>query len=339
MSTFLRRQINWIRPQTMKAVRVNTIGAPSVLQVENIPVPEIRDGECLIMNTFAGLNFIDTYYRSGLYAKPLPFTVGVEGAGIIVETSESALRLGFDVGRAVVYFAGESYAEYTVVSSDKLIAVPDDFPLDIATALTTQGCTAHYLVSSSFPLKQGDTCLVHAASGGTGQLVVKMAKLRGATVIATVSSDEKAQIARACGADYVIKYTDGVVERVMELTQNQGVDVVYDGVGLSTWQQSLQCAKVRGYCVFFGNASGPIPPVNLGLLAAKSLFITRPKLGDYMRTPEEISWRIQEVFGWIKRGEINVVIDRLFSLEEAEQGHQYIESRQTLGKVLFKIRD
>jgi NADPH2:quinone reductase len=323
----------------MRAVQVHATGAPDVLQVHHVPLPHLEEGECLVRNSFAGLNFLDTYFRSGLYPRPLPYISGSEGAGIVVETTQTAHDLGVTVGSRVVYFAEKTYAEYTAVKHDKLLHVPDDITLDLATALLIQGFTAHYLVNSTFSLKPGDSCLVHAASGGTGQLVVRLAKLKGAVVFGTVSSDEKAQLARNLGADHVFKYDEDYVSQIKNLTQGQGVDVVYDSVGQTTWQKSIEVVKIRGHIAFYGSASGPVPSLQIFLLNQKSLTITSPTLTGYMLTKEERDWRSREVFDLARSGEINVVINKVYSLEEAAEGHRFIESRQTTGKVLYKILD
>jgi NADPH2:quinone reductase len=330
---------DWVHPESMRAVQVHTTGKPDVLQVHHVPLPHLEDGECLVRNSFAGLNYIDTYYRSGLYTRPLPFISGVEGAGIVVETTQTAHDAGVTVGSRVVYFGDKTYAEYTAVKHDNLLHVPDDISLDLATALLIQGFTAHFLVNSTYTLKPGDSCLVHAASGGTGQLVVRLAKLKGAVVFATVSSDEKAQIARNLGADHVFKYDEDYVSQIKNLTQGQGVDVVYDSVGQTTWQKSFEAVKIRGHIAFYGSASGPIPPLQIFHLNQKSLTITAPMLASYMQTREERDWRTREVFDLVRSGELNIVINKVYSLEEAAEGHRFIESRQTTGKVLYKILD
>jgi NADPH2:quinone reductase len=331
--------LGWTRPESMKAVRVNAHGGPEVLQVENIPVPQVQDGQCLVRNAYAGVNIFDTYMRGGLFPVPTPFTIGLESAGIIVETTNLAHEAGFHAGQRVLYYGQESTAEYVVTPFGQLIHIPDEISLSVATSVLIQGFTAHYLTNSTFEVKAGHTILIHAASSGVALFVIKIAKQKGARVIGTVSSDEKAEIARNAGADFVFKYDEDFVSQVKQITQGEGADVVYDSLGLSTWHQSLASAKIRGVVVSFGNATGPVPPINVHELFAKNLSIVAPSLNHYMSTPEEIAWRAREVFDLVRTHGSIITINRYFTLEEVSEAHQVIFSRQTTGKLLIKIRD
>jgi NADPH2:quinone reductase len=320
----------------MQAVRVHETGGPEELRFEDAPLPEPGQGEVRVKVAACGLNYIDTYHRTGLYPQPLPFTPGLEFAGAIDALGPGVS--GWQVGDRVATASGiGGYAQFALAPAAKLVRVPAGVTFDQAAALMLQGMTAHYLAYSTYPLKPGDTCLIHAAAGGVGLLLVQIAKRAGARVFGTASTAEKAALAEAAGADVVIRYTEeNFVERVRELTDKRGVDVVYDSVGASTWEGSLDCLRPRGMMVTFGNASGPVQPISPLLLSAKgSIFLTRPTLAYYIATPEELAWRAGDLFNWVAAGELNVRIDRRFPLAEAADAHRALEGRQTAGKVLL----
>ncbi len=320
----------------MKAVRIHAPGGPEVMRYEDVPLPEPAPDQVRIKVAAAGVNFIDTYHRSGLYSVPLPFTLGVEVAGT-VDAVGSAVQ-GIAVGERVVSgFQPGGYAEYMVVAADRVVPVPAEVDLQLAAAAILQGMTAHYLTHSTFPLAAEHTALIHAAAGGTGQLVVQMAKQRGARVIGTASTEAKAELARAAGADEVILYTEeDFVAAVKRMTDGAGVDVVYDSVGQTTFAGSLDCLKRRGYLVLFGQSSGPVPPVDLNILNPKgSLYVTRPSLAHYTATRDELLWRAGDVMQGIAQGTLRVRIGHTFALHEAAQAHAVLEGRGTVGKVLL----
>ena len=320
----------------MKAIQVQEVGDPNVLQYVDAPLPEPGAGEARVKIEVAGVNFIDTYHRRGWYPLPLPFTPGVEGAGIVDAVGEGVTEVA--VGDEVAYgMSTGSYAEYAIVPSRILVHRPAGVNAQHGAAAMIQGMTAHYLACSTYPLKPGDTCLVHAAAGGTGALLVQIAKLRGARVLGTVSTDEKARIAEAAGADAAIRYTEvDFAEAVRDLTDGEGVEVVYDSVGIATFDKSLDCLKPRGYMVLFGQASGVVPTLDPQVLNQKgSLFLTRPTLASHMLTRSELEGRASDVFNWIAEGNLEFRIDRTFPLEDAEGAHTYLEARQTKGKVLL----
>lgn len=320
----------------MRAVRVHEAGDPEVLGIDNIPAADPRPGQVRVRVVAAGLNFIDVYQRSGLYEIPLPATLGMEGAGTVdvVGPGVEALRRGDRVA-----FTGcpGAYAETIVAPAAKLVRVPETIDLEIAAAVMLQGITAHYLATSTFALSPDHTALVLAAAGGVGHLLVQVARQRGARVIATASTTEKAELAHTYGADAVILYRDeDMVEAVRELTGGEGVHVVYDSVGRDTLHQSLDCLRPRGYCVLYGQSSGPVDPVDPRMLADKgSLFLTRPGIGHYIADRAELEWRTRELFGWIASGQVQVRIDRRWPLEGAAEAHAYMEAGKTRGKVLL----
>jgi NADPH2:quinone reductase len=303
----------------------------------DIPAPSPGPGQILIKIAFSGVNYIDTYYRTGLYKSELPIDIGMEAAGV-VESVGPDVR-GFAAGQRVAYcMARGSYAEYAVVPASQVVKLPDGIALDIAAAALLQGMTAHYLTHSTFSLKAGDTALVHAAAGGAGLLVVQMARMLGARVIGTVSTEAKAAMAREAGANEVVLYnTQDFAAEAKRLTGGRGVDVVYDSVGAATFLKSLDSLRPRGMLVSFGNASGPVPAVEPLLLSQKgSLFLTRPTLSHYAATPEELQWRAGEVLNWIAAGRLKIHIHRIYNLAEAAQAHLDLESRATSGKLLLK---
>jgi NADPH2:quinone reductase len=320
----------------MKAIRVHQYGGVEVLSYEDIPVPEPGAGEARVKIEAIGLNYVDVYQRAGLYQLKLPFTLGMEGAGIVdaVGRDVSEVKVGDRVAYSMVPGA---YAEYAVVPSSRLVPLPKNIDSRSAAATMLQGKTAHYLTHSTYPLKTGDTALVHAAAGGVGLLLVQIAKRRGATVFGTVSTEEKAGLAREAGADDIILYTQtDFAAEIKRLTNGRGVNVVYDSVGQSTFDKSLDCLRPRGYMVLFGQSSGPVPPFNLGTLAAKgSLFVTRPTLAHYAITREELLQRANDLFNWIASGQLKLRIDKTFPLAEAAEAHRLLEGRKTTGKVLL----
>ena len=328
----------------MKAVAINEFGGPEVLKLGDWENPRPASDEALVKLEYAGINFIDVYMRSGHYARshtyktPLPMTIGMEGGGTVVAlgAAVSDLRIGDRVAYCIVR---GSYAQYAAVPAWKLVKVPESVPLPIATALMLQGFTAHYLSHSAFPLAPGHTCLIHAGAGGVGQLLIQLAKQRGATVIATVGSPEKAQIAKARGADHVVLYREtDFREEVMRITAKQGVHVVYDAVGKDTISKSIRSLRRRGVCINYGGASGLVESVQpLELAEAGSVFFTRPHLADYISTREELAARAADLFAAYGSGKLTVAIDREFPLASAAEAHRYIESRATRGKLLLQI--
>lgn len=320
----------------MKAIRVHQYGGLDALSYDDVDVPQPGAGEVRIKIGAAGLNFIDTYKRAGVYKSALPLILGEEAAGTV--DAIGAGVIDFSVGDAVAYCMHTgAYADYAVVPAWKVVKVEGAISSQTAAAVMLQGLTAHYLATSTYPLQAGDTALIHAAAGGTGALLVQMAKIRGARVIGTVSTEEKAEIARAAGADEIIFYTQqDFVAETKRITNGKGVDVVYDGVGKSTFMKGLDCLRPRGYAVLFGGASGQVEPFDLQLLNAKgSLFTTRPSLGAYIQTRDELLGRTNQMFGWINDGKLTVRVDQSFALRDAAKAHAYIEGRETKGKVLL----
>lgn len=320
----------------MKAVRVHQVGGPEVMLYEDVPKVEPGQGEVQVKIEAAGVNFIDIYHRTGLYSLPAPFTLGLEAAGIVEAVGPGVTQ--FSPGDRVAYSAQQgAYAEYAIVPEAKLVPVPGDLDLRLAAAALLQGMTVHFLTRSTYPLKAGETALVHAAAGGVGLLLVQMAKQLGATVIGTVSTEEKARQAREAGADHVILYSQTDFEtETKNLTGGKGVDVVYDSVGQATFEKSLNVLKMRGMMVLFGQSSGPVAPFNPGILASKgSLFLTRPLLFHYIAEREDLLWRAREVFDALAAKKLKVHIDRELPLAEASQAHQLLAERQTVGKLLL----
>lgn len=320
----------------MKLIRVHQFGDPGVLSYEDAPLPTPAVGQVRVKVRAAGVNYIDTYQRSGLYRMALPFTPGQEAVGMVDAVGDGVD--GVHIGDRVAFaFVQGAYADYVVVNVEKLVRLsPEDDDL-LAVASMTQGMTAHYLSHDTFPLQPGQTALIHAAAGGTGMMLVQFAKMRGARVIGTVSTPEKAEWALENGADEVILYTvQDFVAEVKRLTDGKGVDVVYDSVGKDTFEGSLNCLRPRGFMVLFGQSSGAVPPVDPQTLAGKgSLFLTRPTLGNYTHTREEMLMRAEAVLGSIRSGALKVHIDRTFPLEEAAAAHTAISSRATKGKILL----
>jgi NADPH2:quinone reductase len=321
----------------MQAIQVSQVGGPEVLTAVDLPVPAPKANEALVNIKAAGINFIDVYIREGRYPTPLPFISGQEAAGVVTEVGSevTALKPGDRV--AYTSLLG-SYAEYAAVPASRLVKIPDGLDFEQAAAAMLQGMTAHYLVHSSYPLKQGETVLIHAAAGGVGLLLVQMAKKIGARVIATAGTQAKAQLARDAGADECIVYTEADFEaETKRLTDRAGVHVVYDGVGKATFDKDLEVLRPRGYLVLFGGSSGAVPPFDLIKLSQKgSLFITRPTLAHYTATREELEWRANDVLQSIARGELKLRIHKVYPLAEAAQAHRDLEGRKTTGKLLLK---
>jgi NADPH2:quinone reductase len=320
----------------MKAIRVHQPGGPEVLKLEDVPDPRPAAGEALVRLEAIGVNFIEVYQRTGQYRSPLPFTPGAEGAGRVVEVGPDVTGLKVGDRVAGVNFKG-SYAELAVASVERLVVLPDSIDVKLAAAVMLQGMTAHYLAISTYPLTSESHCLIHAAAGGTGLLLCQIAKLRGARIIGTVSTPEKAALATGAGANDVVLYTrQNFVEEARRLTGGRGVHVVYDSVGKSTFDGSLDSLRPRGMMVLFGQSSGPVPPVDPQILNSKgSLYLTRPTVANYTATREELSARASELYGWIVQGSLQVRIDRTHPLADAAKAHAALEGRQTMGKVLL----
>ncbi len=322
----------------MKAIQVKAPGGPEAMELVDVPKPQPGPKDALVKIAVSGVNFIDVYFRIGLYKAPLPITLGNEAAGIV--ESVGAEVTGLAVGQRVAYaMARGSYAEYAVVPAWQLVPIPDHVDFPTAAAAMLQGMTAHYLTHSTWPLKSGDTCLVHAAAGGAGGLTVQMAKMLGARVFGTVSTEEKARIAREHGVDEAILYTTQDFEaETRRLTNGRGVDVVYDSVGKTTFEKSLSSLRPRGLLALFGQSSGAVPPFDASILNAKgSLFLTRPSLAHHVQTREELLWRAGDVLNWLATGKLKLRIDRSYPLAEAAAAHRDLEGRKTSGKVLLTV--
>jgi NADPH2:quinone reductase len=321
----------------MKAIRVHQYGGPEVMQLEELPTPEPGPGQALVNVEACGVNFIDIYKRSGLYKGQLPISLGEEGAGTVEAVGPDVRDV--KVGDRVAWTSVMgSYATHNVIPADRLVPLPEGLKPEDGAAAMLQGMTAHYLSHSTYPLKDGDSCLIQAAAGGVGLLLTQMAKLRGARVFGTVSTEEKARLARDAGADEVILYTrQDFQAEVRRLTDGKGVNVVYESVGKDTFDKSLDCLAPRGYLVLFGQSSGPVAPLDPQVLNTKgSLFLTRPTLGNYTATREELLWRADDVLGWIADGKLKLRVDRTYPLAEAAQAHEALAGRQTTGALLLK---
>jgi len=322
----------------MKCIQVKETGGPEKMELVDVAKPAPGPKQALVRIAASGVNFIDVYFRSGLYKADLPVTLGSEAAGTVE-------AIGPEVGevapgdRVAYAMARGSYAEYAVVPAAQLVKLPGHLDFATAAAAMLQGMTAHYLTHSTYPLRKGDTCLVHAAAGGAGGLIVQMAKMLGARVFGTVSTAEKAEIARRHGADATILYTTQDFEaEVKRLTGGRGVDVVYDSVGATTFDKSLNCLRPRGMLALFGQSSGPVAPFDPTVLNGKgSLFLTRPSLGHYVLTRDELLWRAGDVLNWLDKGQLKLRIDRTYPLAEAAEAHRALEGRRTAGKLLLAI--
>jgi NADPH2:quinone reductase len=320
----------------MKAIQVQKTGGPEVLTMVDLPVPKPKANEAVVKIGASGVNFIDVYFREGRYPTTLPFTDGQEAAGTVTEVGGDVKSV--KVGDRVAYSnVMGSYAEYAAVPADRLVRVPDKITDQQAAAAMLQGMTAHYLINTTYPLKKGETALIHAAAGGVGLLLVQMAKNIGAHVIGTAGTEEKAKLAREAGADEVILYTTQDFEaETKRLTGGKGVHVVYDGVGKSTFEKGLNVLRPRGYMVLFGGASGAVPPFDPIVLSQKgSLFLTRPTLIHYVALREELEQRSGDVLAMIAAGKLKLRISKTYKLEEVQQAHRDLEGRKTTGKILL----
>lgn len=320
----------------MRAVRVHEHGGPEAMRVEELPTPKPGAGQALVKLEASGVNFIDVYQRSGLYKGALPIPLGLEGSGIVEAVGPGVSEV--KVGDRVAYTGVPgAYAEYALAPSARLVTLPAGLTAKDGAAAMLQGMTAHYLVHATYPLKAGETCLIHAAAGGVGLLLCQMARRIGARVIGTVSTEAKARLAKEAGADEVILYTQQDFEaEVKRLTDGRGVQVVYDSVGKTTFEKSLNCLAPRGYMVLFGQSSGPVPVLDPNILNAKgSLFLTRPSLFHYIATREDLLRRAGEVLGWIAAGTLKLRVEKTFPLAEAAEAHRQLEGRKTTGKVLL----
>jgi NADPH:quinone reductase len=320
----------------MKALQVSQPGPPEAMQLVDLPVPEPKSNEALVKIEAIGVNFIDIYHREGRYKLPIPFIPGSEMSGIVEKVGADVkdLEPGDRVAQTGVV---GTYAQYQAVPAARLVKIPEKVDFKTAAAVMLQGATMHYLMRSTYPLKSGETALVHAAAGGMGLLLTQFGKKIGARIIGTVGSDEKAKLARQAGADEVINYSSqDFVAEVKRITNNKGVDVVYDGVGKSTFEGSLNCLRPRGFMVLFGGASGAVPPFDPLVLTQKgSLFLTRPSLTNYIVTREELDWRMNEVLGLVASGDLKIHIGHTYTLADAAQAHRDLEGRKTTGKIVL----
>ena len=320
----------------MKAILVSQPGPPEAMQFVDVPTPEPKPNEALVKIHAIGINFIDVYHREGRYKLPTPFTPGSEMSGVVerIGSDVKELKPGDRVAQTGVV---GSYAEYQSVAADRVVKIPDHVDFKTAAAVMLQGGTMHYLMRTTYPLKGGETALVHAAAGGMGTLLTQLGKKIGARIIGTAGSDEKVKIAKQNGADEVINYSkQDFVAEVKRLTGGKGVDVVYDGVGKSTFEGGLDCLRPRGYMVLFGGASGAVPPFDpLALTAKGSLFLTRPSLNDYIRSRDEYVWRMTEVLNMVATGELKIHLGHTYKLADAPQAHRDLEGRHTTGKSIL----
>jgi NADPH2:quinone reductase len=321
----------------MKALVADPVGGPENLKYIDLPVPEPGEGEVLVKIEAIGVNYIDTYFRAGFYKAPeSPVRLGNEAAGTVVKAGKGT---NWQVGQRVAYaMARGSYAEYAAVPQQFLVELPGDVSFENAAAVMLQGMTAHYLTHSTFPLKPGNACLIHAAAGGAGSMLVQIAKIAGATVIGTVSTSEKAQLATGNGADHIILYTEqDFVAEVKRITNGKGVDVVYDSVGKTTFMKSLDCLRPRGLMATFGQSSGGVGEIDPLILSQKgSLFLTRPSLGNYISDPADLKWRASDLFQWIEQGRLKLRIHQVYRLEDGAEAHRDLEGRKTTGKLLLR---
>jgi NADPH2:quinone reductase len=321
----------------MRAIQVAAVGGPEVLKLVDVPVPEPAAGQVLVKVEACGVNFIDTYLREGRYPVPLPFVPGQEAAGTV--TALGAGVTGFTVGDRVAFNGTRgTYAEFACAPAAELLHIPTGMSTEDAAAVLLQGLTAHYLAHDTYRIQPGDTVLIHAGAGGVGLLLTQMAKRLGARVLTTVSTDDKAALSRAAGADEVILYTQtSFLDEVKRLTDGKGLPVVYDSVGKTTFEDSLRCLRPRGVMALYGASSGAVPPMDPIRLMAGSLFLTRPTLKDYVATRAELERRAAEIFGWVASGELKVRIGHRYPLAEAQQAHRDLEGRRTTGKVLLTM--
>lgn len=319
----------------MRAIRIDNTGGPEVMNVVDIPIPTPGPGQLLVRIDAIGINYIDTYFRRGLYPRALPYVPGDEGSGVIEQVGANVTE--FAPGHRVAWAAAPgSYAEHVLVDASSAIAVPDGVPADQAASALLQGMTAHYLIESTYPAQRGDTVLVHAGAGGVGLLLTQMAVAKGVNVITTVSTDAKAERSTQVGAAHVVRYEEDIAARVREITDGEGVHAVYDGVGADTFEASLASLRIRGTLALFGAASGPVPPMDPQRLnGAGSLFLTRPTLAHHIRDRAELEWRAGDVFDAMSSGALTVEIGARYALEDAATAHTDLESRRTTGSIVL----
>jgi NADPH2:quinone reductase len=320
----------------MHSIQIEEPGGPEVLQWRDTEPVEAGPGQLLVSVVAAGVNYIDTYHRRGIYPLPLPFVPGLEGSGIVEAVGPEVAD--FSAGDRVAWTDQlGSYSEQVVIAAERAVIVPEETPLMTAAATMLQGITAHYLSSDTFELRAGHRCLIHAGAGGVGRLLIQMARRVGAEVFTTVSTDEKARLAREAGATHVINYAEtDFVEEAEQIGGDRSLDVIYDGVGVSTFERGLTLLKPRGLMVLFGQSSGSVPPFDLGTLARLgSLYVTRPTMGSYIATREDLQSRTDKLFGWTANGELEVHIDRTMPLDDAPGAHYALEGRKTTGKILL----
>ena len=322
----------------MRAIQIQKTGGPEVLELVELPIPKPGADQVLVKIVASGVNFIDTYFREGRYPAALPFIPGQEAAGTVVELGKDVT--GFAVGEHVAWNGTRgTYAEYALAPAVDLLKVPAGMNLDDAAAVLLQGLTAHYLAYDTYKIQSGDTVLVHAGAGGVGLLLTQIARMLGAHVITTVSTEEKAALSREAGAEHVVLYTQAdFVVAVKEITGGKGLPVVYDSVGKTTFEDSLKCLRPRGLMALYGGSSGAVPPYDLIKLSTQgSLYVTRPTLKDYVQTRAELEWRAQDVFGWVASGELKVRIGHRYKLADAKLAHEDLCGRKTTGKVLLTM--
>ncbi|KAG6000697.1 hypothetical protein E4U21_005111 [Claviceps maximensis] len=318
-------------PSTMKAIQIAATGGPDVLQLKDVPVPEPSASQVLVKNEFAGVNFIDTYFRTGLYPAQLPMTLGREAAGTVVASQSSRVP----VGARVVYMSTGTYAQYSAVDASSIIQIPEDVSTQKAVAVYLQGLTAWTLIREAANVQPGQWTLVHAAAGGVGILLVQMLRSIGAKVIGTASTAEKCQLAASNGAEWTINSADDVVARVKDITGGHGVDAIFDGVGKATFDADLEMIALKGHLVSFGNASGAVPPVNILKLGAKNVKLVRPVLYGYVTERKDLEEYSSQLFKLVANGKLNVVVHDVYPLSAAARAHVDIESRRTTGKLLI----
>jgi NADPH2:quinone reductase len=320
----------------VKAIRVNAYGGPEALSFEDVAAPVAAAGQAVVRVDAAGVNFIDVYQRMGVYKNAVPFTLGQEGAGVVESVADgvTAVKPGDRVAWTSIMGA---YAQRAAVPAERLVPLPQSMTTKQGAGIMLQGMTAHYLATSTYPLKAGDTCIVHAGAGGVGLLLTQIAKLRGARVITTVSTPEKAQLSKAAGADLVVQYTtDDFEEAAKKATGGKGVQVVYDSVGVTTYMKSFNSLAPRGVLALFGQSSGVVPPIEPGMLAGKgSLYLTRPTLVHYIASNEELRQRAKDLFDWVGSGKLTLRIEHEYPLKDAAEAHRALEGRKTTGKVLL----
>ena len=321
----------------MRAIQVNKTGGPEVLELVELPVPEPATGQVLVKIEAAGVNFIDTYLREGRYVVALPFVPGQEAAGTVAAVGEGVS--GFEVGDRVAWNGTRgTYAEFACAPAAELLKIPDAMSFEQAAAVLLQGLTAHYLAHDTHKIQTGETVLIHAGAGGVGLLLTQMAKRLGARVLTTVSTEEKAELSRKAGADKVVLYTtESFVDEVMRQTHGDGLPVVYDSVGKTTFEDSLKCLRPRGLLALYGASSGAVPAIDPIRLMAGSLYLTRPTLKDYVQTRAELESRAADVFGWVASGDLKVRVGATYRLEDAAQAHRDLAGRKTTGKVLLTM--